>query len=260
MLQVSDLQCGYTDVPVVKGMSFNVPHGNLCALFGPNGCGKTTLFKSCLKFIPRLSGNILVEGRDIKTYSVAELARSVAYVPQEHKPPFPFTVHEIVLMGRTAHKGGFFKTGKGHLEKVSSALESVGISHLEDIPYNRLSGGQRQLVLIARALAQDTPLLFLDEPTSALDFSNQIKIWKILRDIANSGKTVFACSHDPNHVLWFCDTVIVMKNGKLLSSGDPYDVINTNTINELYDDLCSVPELSGTRVVMPEIIPQRKCG
>nr|WP_319540649.1 ABC transporter ATP-binding protein [uncultured Methanospirillum sp.] len=260
MLDVSDLKCGYTDIPVVKGMSFSVPSGNLCALFGPNGCGKTTLFKSCLKFIPKLGGKIQVNGKEISTYSVSELACSVAYVPQEHKPPFPFTVHEIVLMGRTPHQSGFFRAKKVHLDMVSDALERVGISNLADLPYNRLSGGQRQLVLIARALAQDTPLLLLDEPTSALDFSNQLRIWKILRNIADSGKTVFACSHDPNHVLWFCDSVIVMKNGAVLTSGDPYDVINQDTIHELYDDLCSVPELSGTRVVMPGEIPRKMCG
>ncbi|WP_281175393.1 ABC transporter ATP-binding protein [Methanogenium cariaci] len=126
---------------------------------------------------------------------IEELAKIVSYVPQDHKPPFPYLVREVVLMGgRTPHLGGFFGVKKRDKEIALDAIETLGISDLSDRPYNQLSGGQRQMVLMARALAQDTPVLFLDEPTSALDFQNQMKIWKIMREISADGKTIIACT------------------------------------------------------------------
>ena len=133
----------------------------------------------------------------------------------------------------------------------------MGILSLANEPYNQLSGGQRQMVLMARALAQDTPLLLLDEPTSALDFQNQIKIWNLMEDIVSDGKTILACSHDPNHVAWFCDTAIVISHNQIIAQGDPKQVINEEILNQLYQDTCSVRMNDGIPIIMPRSVTTR---
>ncbi|MDG6250810.1 ABC transporter ATP-binding protein [Methanocalculus sp.] len=259
MLHVQDIHFNYDTIPVLSGVSFSVGEGELCGLFGPNGSGKTTLFKCCLRFLQARKGTVKMCGDDTTTRSIEELARVVAYVPQEHKPPFPYLVREVVLMGRTPHLGGFFGVKRRDKEIAMDALAELGISDLADRPYNQLSGGQRQMVLMARALAQATPILFLDEPTSALDFQNQMRIWKIMRDIAEDGKTILACSHDPNHVAWFCDRVVVMGDGDIVADGAPTDVISEEILSLIYRDTCCVRSVNGVQMVMPQSVAARCC-
>ena len=255
MLKVEHLSFSYANGdPVLNDVSFEVPAGRICGLFGPNGCGKTTLFKCCLKFLKYSRGSIKVGGCDVETCSIKDMAKRVSYVPQEHKPPFPYLVRDVVLMGRTPHLKGVFGISKKHREKAYEALELIGITELADRSYSSLSGGQRQLVLIARATAQETPLLFLDEPTSALDFSNQIKILRILRRIAAGGVTIVACTHDPNHVLWFCDEVVVLGRQSLVARGAPQKIISEQVLDTIYEDVCSVEKLNSTRMVLPRYI------
>ena len=196
-------------------------------------------------------------GEDVEQCTVEHLARLVAYVPQEHRPPFPYLVREVVLMGRTPHLGGFFGVKRRDKEIAMDALATLEIGDLADRPYNHLSGGQRQMVLMARAIAQDTPVLFLDEPTSALDFQNQMRIWQIMRDIAGEGKTILACSHDPNHVAWFCDRVVVVGSGSVVAEGRPEDVISEDVLAMIYQDACTVRMLDGVRMVMPRCVAER---
>jgi iron complex transport system ATP-binding protein len=160
-------------------------------------------------------------------------------------------VKEVVLMGRTPHRGGIFAVSRRDREKTVETMRTVGIHDLADTPYNQLSVGQRQLAIIARAIAQEPKLLFLDEPTSALDFSNQIRVWHLLRAIARSGTTIVACTHDPNHVIWFCDTVVVMGRQKIVASGRPHDVISNPVLDEIYADVCSVRAVDRTKMVVP---------
>lgn len=254
MLHVKDIHFSYGDFPVLSGISFSVNEGELCGLFGPNGCGKTTLFKCCLKFLKYHRGSVRMAGEDTTKRSVEELAKIVSYVPQEHKPPFPYLVREVVLMGRTPHLGGFFGVKRRDKEIALDALDQLEIADLADRPYNQLSGGQRQMVLMARAIAQDTPLMFLDEPTSALDFHNQMKIWETMKDIAAEGKTILACSHDPNHVAWFCDRVIVVSNEGIVADGSPEVTINEEILDLIYSDTCSVRKSGGVQIVMPRSI------
>lgn len=252
MLHVDNLSFSYGNgASILEDISFNVERGQMCGLFGPNGCGKTTLFKCCLKFLTHTSGSIRINGKDARRLSIREMARMVSYVPQEHKPPFPYLVKDVVLMGRTPHLSGLFGVSKHHKQKVHEAMELIGITDLADTSYNQLSGGQRQMVLIARAVAQETPLLFLDEPTSALDFRNQIKIMTILRQIADQGTTIIACTHDPNHVLWFCDNVVVLGNQRFVAQGKPNDVMCDTVLDDIYEDMCRVRQLDSTRMVLP---------
>jgi iron complex transport system ATP-binding protein len=258
MLDVKDLHFSYGDTPVLRGVSFEVNEGELCGLFGPNGCGKTTLFKCCLNFLKSNRGSIRMDGKDIKKLKVEDMAKIVAYVPQEHKPPFPYLAREVVLMGRTPRLNGFFGISREDKMKAAEALDLLGLTELADHPYNQLSGGQRQMILMARAIAQETPLMFLDEPTSALDFSNQIRIWRIMRMVAERGVTILACSHDPNHVSWFCDKVVVMKDNRIIKEGSSRNVITEETMDEIYQDVRSVRSFGGIRVVLPRDVALRE--
>jgi len=261
MLRVENLHFSFGPNQILKGISFDVDRGRLCGLFGPNGCGKTTLFRCCLGFLRFHSGSVFIDGQFTPKLTVKGLARLAAYVPQEHKPLFPYPVEEVVLMGRTPHLGGIFGVGRRDRMKAAAAIELLGISDIADQPYNRLSGGQRQMVLIARAIAQETKLLFLDEPTSSLDFSNQIRIWRIMRQAAERGVTIIACSHDPNHVSWFCDQVVVMDGRRVIANGSPAEVISERVLKGIYQDLCAVRKLGRANVVLPsEIADGGKTG
>lgn len=251
MLNVHDLSFSYGNELLFSGIGFEVKKGTLCALFGSNGAGKSTLFKCCLKLLQPNHGSIQINGRNIATIATSVFAREASFVPQDHVPPFPFLVEEVVLMGRAPHFGGVFGITEKDKKIAEDAMRNLGILHLAHRAYTRLSGGQRQLTLIARALAQDTPLILLDEPTASLDFKNQLLIWKIIRDITDSGKTVFVCVHDPNHVSWFCDEVIVMHQKRLVASGKASAILTKSLLLELYGEVCALSSIDGLPVIYP---------
>ena len=251
MLSVQHLDFQYERTPVLRGVSFQVPPGRLCGLFGPNGSGKTTLFRCCLNFLSADAGAVIVDGTPIADLPAPQLARRIAYVPQEHALSFPYTVKEVVLMGRTPHLGGAFGIGAAHRTAVLEALCLLGIADLAERPFNQLSGGQRQLTLIARAIAQQTPLLLLDEPTASLDFDNQLRIWRLLQQLRAQGKTILVATHNPNHVLWFCDQVIVMGQGGILSDGPPAQALTGAVLEQLYGRVCRVLKAGEWSVVVP---------
>ncbi len=244
----------HTETNVLNDISFSIQKHSLCALLGPNGSGKSTLFRCCMNFLSTNEGIIKVQGKDIRALNPLQLAKHIAYVPQEHKQPFPFLVEDMVLMGRTSRMGSAIKPLKEDRDKANIAMERVGISHLHHKPFNQLSGGQRQLVLIARALAQESPLMLLDEPSSALDFSNQILLWELLKTLANDGISILVCTHDPNHVLWFCSEVLVLAQGKLVAQGHPHELLKDNIFSQVYGmDLNNV-QLDNTYMLYPTSI------
>ncbi len=251
MLCVQGLSHGYKNTPILDNISFSLEKGELCGLFGPNGSGKTTLFRCCLGFITPNRGNIRFKGRDTKKMTCREMARQVAYVPQHHTPPFPFKVKEMVLMGRTPHLNRFFLPGSRDRRMAEEAMDWIGISDLASLPYDILSGGQQQLVLIARAIAQETDLIFLDEPTSALDFKNQIRLWQTLQHIAEQGTAILACTHDPNHVSWFCRSTVVLDRSQLIAKGAPGQVMTQEMMDRIYTDTCQVKDLNGLKIMVP---------
>ena len=156
MLRISDLSFRYTQKPILSDVSFSVEPGQLCGLFGPNGSGKTTLFKCCLRFLPIEQGSIRMNSVDVSSRSVEELAKTVAYVPQEHKPPFPYLSREVVLMGRTPHIKGFFGIKRQDKQIARDAMDQLDILDIADEPYNQLSGGQRQMGISWQGLSPRT--------------------------------------------------------------------------------------------------------
>ncbi len=252
-LEVRSLSFSYGNAEVLHDVAFQVKPGTICGLFGPNGSGKTTLFRCCLNFLSPASGDILMSGHVTTRMSPALLSRLASYVPQEHRMAFPFPVRDVVRMGRSPRMSGLFRLGQQDERLVEDALKKTGVLHLADTPCNRLSGGQRQLVLIARALAQNAPLMLLDEPTSALDFQNQLEVWNTLRDIARHGYAVLVCCHDPNHILWFCDQVVMLKEGRIIRDGTPGEVMTTRILERLYGDTCIRGELATGR--LPVVYP-----
>ena len=260
MLRVRDLHFAYGNTQVLAGVSMDARTGEICGLFGPNGCGKTTLFRCCLGLLRGRAEALAVDGRSVAGLPPRERARVMAYVPQEHKPPFPLLVRDVVMLGRTPYVGLLGRATANDLRIVDDTLEWIGLRDLADRPYDRLSGGQRQLVLIARAVAQRTPVMLLDEPASGLDFHNQLLVWQVLRTLAASGTAVVCCTHDPNHVFWFCDRVVVMHAGRVIAEGAPAEALGGSTLQALYPGMCDLTAADGAPVVLPLGVTNRAGG
>lgn len=251
-LEVQDLAFGYPGFPVGSDVSFTLQPGEVLCLLGPNGCGKTTLFKTVMGLIRRQHGTVRLDGRDTAQMSTREIARAIAYVPQAHAPVFPYTVHDMVLMGRTAHRGAFAAPSPADHQAAETALAQLGISHLSARDYTRLSGGQRQLVLIARALAQGAPFIVLDEPTASLDFGNQLMVLDQVRALAGAHRGIIMSTHDPDHAFACGSRVIAMKNGRIHAQGPVRATLTADTLSAIYDVGVEVVELpGGRRVCLP---------
>jgi len=249
----SGLAIGYRDREVGRGLDVKLQQGEVLALLGPNGSGKTTLLKTLLGILTPLAGEPTIDGTPIGRLSAGERARRIAYVPQSHTPSFAFTVETIVLMGRTAH-GNLFSAPSGADRAVAArALERFGIAALSTRPYTMISGGERQLVMLARALAQEPRFIVLDEPTASLDFGNQGKVLREMRALAASGHGVLFTTHDPNHALRAADRAFLMRSGARLAEGKVRDVLTRGRLEELYGTPVEAltDDATGTTAFMP---------
>jgi len=236
MLEVRNAHCGYGTKTVIKDISFSVAPGELLCLLGPNGVGKTTLFKTILGLLPLKSGQILLNGENVSSWSRRRFAAKVGYVPQAHTPPFPFQVLDVVTMGRTAHLGVFASPSARDVAIAEEALHTLDILHLRDLVYTEISGGERQLVLIARALAQQVEILIMDEPTSNLDFGNQIKVLEHVRQVVKKdGLSVILTTHFPNHALSYASKAIILGRDNTVSIGPPEVVITEAYLRDVYE-------------------------
>jgi iron complex transport system ATP-binding protein len=243
ILVTEKLDFGYGRKQVGHGIDLEIRAGEVLCLLGPNGGGKTTLMKTILGLLPPLGGAVRLDGEDIRHFSRARLARLVGYVPQAGTAFFPFTVIDVVLMGRNAHIGLFASPGPKDVAAAEKALASLGVTHLRDRVYTEISGGERQLVLVARALAQEPRLLVMDEPTASLDFGNQLRVLDQVTALARSGMAVVLTTHDPDHVFWCGDRVALLQGGVLAALGTPAEVITPQALEHLYGVAVEVVEL-----------------
>jgi len=245
-IAVSNLSFSYDDRLILKQISFAAQDNQLLSILGANGVGKSTLFRCMLGLLKGYSGEILLHGKNLKTMSIIEIAKSVAYIPQSHYPSFNYSVFDMVLMGTTHQVSMISKPGKKQLQLVEQALERLGICHLKNRGYTQISGGERQLVLMARALVQEAKILILDEPTANLDYGNQIRVLTQIKSLAKEGYTIIQSTHNPDQTFLFSDTVMAMKDGEIAAWGQPGDIFTEDlirnlyaaevTINSLYDD------------------------
>ena len=255
-LEIDNLAFGYPGRLVGQGVSLVLDAGEVVCLLGPNGGGKTTLFKTLLRLLEPRGGRVGVDGEAIDGWSRRRLARVFGYVPQAPLGTFPFTIREIVLMGRTAHIGLFATPSARDVEVAGEMLALLGIAHLAERPYPEVSGGERQMTLIARALAQQPRILIMDEPTANLDFGNQVRVLSQIRGVADRGLAVILSTHDPDQAFQCADRVAMLHEGHLVRLGPPDDVITSESLRLVYGidvDVMVLDRADGsrTRVCVP---------
>jgi iron complex transport system ATP-binding protein len=234
-LEGHKLTIGYRDRVVGRELDVALGTGEVLALLGPNGGGKTTLLKTLLGLIEPREGEVRLGDRALGSYRLRERARLIAYVPQAHVATFAFPVEAVVQMGRSAHGGLLGRPSVADRAAVARSLERFGIAGLAARPYTMISGGERQLVLLARALAQEPQFIVLDEPTSSLDFGNQGKVLREIRALAAAGLGVMFTTHDPNHALRAADRAYLIRDGARIAEGVAGDVLTRTALEELYD-------------------------
>lgn len=218
--RMTGVSAGYNGSPVISGFSLTVRPGDVHCLLGPNGVGKTTLFRTALGLLPLLGGHVEVDGRDASALSDREMARLVAYVPQAGAVPFAFTVRDVVAMGRLSRMGVFSSPSASDYEVVDGVIDRLGMGALAGRSYTELSGGERQMALIARAVAQEPHFLMMDEPTAALDFGNQAQVLRCVRELADDGLGVLMTTHTPDHLLLCHGTgTLLMRDGTYVQGG-----------------------------------------
>ena len=236
MIQVSDLMVRYAGATsnAVDGVSFTVPRGNLTALAGPNGSGKSSIVRALLRRAGIAEGEITIEGRDVRELTHAQLARTVAVVPQREEATFPMQVREYVALGRYPHLGLWKTASVADDRAIDEALFQAGVESLSDRNTDALSGGEWQRVRIARALAQKAPALVLDEPTTFLDVAHEMAIFELLYSLSRSGLAVLLVSHQLNLVARFADTIVLLTEGTVAISGTPGEVMQAKLLESIY--------------------------
>lgn len=251
-LEVNSISFQYSsEKTIFRDLSFSYETPGILCILGSNGTGKSTLLKCLLHQNQVQKGTILIDGKNVGKYRPRELARKVAYLPQSHVPSFAFPVIDVVMMGRTSRIGYFASPGKEDRAIAMSKLEYLRIGHLAEKPYIALSGGERQMVMIASALAQEPELIILDEPTSHLDFGNQFRFVKLVEQLQELGIGVLMTTHFPDHALYLdCDTII-LHNSSILASGNAHDVITDANMSEIYRIDTRVVTIEGREICVP---------
>ena len=279
MLRVAGLRVAYGQREVLTGVDLTVGTGEVVGLVGPNGCGKTTLLRAITRVVPWVSGEVEIggpsassghgpstssgRGRAVSALSTRELARLVAVVPQSPVLPVGYTAEEVVLMGRTPHLGFLAQEGPRDYERAREALARVGAEDLASRRVDELSGGERQSVVLARALAQDAPVLLLDEPTANLDIGHQIRVARLVRELAKTeGLAVLAAVHDLTLASLYCDRLALMAGGRVVATGLPADVLNADNLRAAYGVDATILRVDrpATPIVLPLAIDPQEPG
>ena len=262
LLEAKSASFNYGDREIFKDINFKISRGEVFCVIGPNGCGKTTLLDSILGMLKLRQGDVLIEDRSVHSMRPYEIARKIAYIPQIHTKTFPYTVLDIVLMGRASYTGIFSSPSDEDVGIAEEALKLVGLIGLKDRPYTQLSGGEVQLVMIARALAQKTPVIIMDEPTAHLDFRHELTVLETIVHLVNNTKlSVIMATHFLNHAFYFENnkiktSVALMDNKTFSMVGSPTDIISEDILMSLYNINAKVVSYDiENGVVLKQIIP-----
>jgi iron complex transport system ATP-binding protein len=247
VLEARGVSFGFPGRTVGRDVSLALGAGEVMCVLGPNGGGKTTLFRTLLGLLPLQGGAVLLDGSALASRARGEVARLAGYVPQGHAAYFAYTLRQFVLMGRTARVGAFAVPGPADRRVADEALESLGIAGLAERPINEVSGGERQLALVARALAQQPKLLVMDEPTASLDFGNQVRVLERILALAASGIAILFSSHDPDHAFLGAHRALLLGEGRVLEAGAPREVVRAETLQRLYGVPVEVVAVAGGR-------------
>lgn len=255
VLEVRELRFAYRKDLVLDGVNLNLNAGEILILLGPNGCGKSTLLKCINKILKPFGGVVLLDGKEILKMEEKEVSKLFGYVPQDHKPPFPYKVIDFVLLGRTPHIGLFSTPSKRDYEIAIESLRIVGIESFADRAYTELSGGERQLVLIARALASEAKILLLDEPTAHLDFKNTHRVLETIRRLVKERNlSAIITLHDPNLAQKYGDRIALVHNRKIECIGFPEEIITEELIRRVYGVEVELLSTNGFRFVVPKVV------
>jgi len=219
---------------IFEDVSFSVEGGDIFCVLGPNGTGKSTLLRCLCNLYELNEGSVCIDGKNITSYSPSKLAKKIGFIPQIHTPTFPYSVLQVVMMGRTPHLNTFATPSERDYKIAEESLRTVNIEHIRDKPYTELSGGQMQLVLMARVLAQEPEILLLDEPTSHLDVSNQIQTIEMIRKLSRKGLSLVMTSHFPDHTFLSSSKVGIMKDRKFLAIGSADSVVTEKNLHDTY--------------------------
>ncbi len=231
---VQNLQFAYGSREVLKNVSFSAGENELIFVLGANGAGKTTLFRCMLGLLHGYRGSILLNGQRISHLPARELARRIAYIPQFHNPVFSYTALDMVLMGTNHRLSAFASPGRREREIAMQAMAQLGIEAFAERGFRELSGGEQQLVLVARALAQEAKILLMDEPTSALDFGNQVRVLQKVAALSTQGYTVLLSCHNPQHAMLYARRVIALHDGAVAADGPPQEALSPALVQTLY--------------------------
>lgn len=248
ILELRDVACGYqSGKPIIKNITFSLRDGEVCALLGPNGVGKSTLFKTILNLIEPLSGQVCIDGDNISKWTAKKRAKYMAYVAQAHVPSFPYLVKDIAMLGRMGQISSFGQPSKQDYEIVEQVLEDVGIRHLRDEVYTEISGGERQLLMIAKALAQQPKVLIMDEPTANLDYGNMVIVMKCIRSLAEKGLCVIFTTHMPDQAfMCHAKTAMLFREAPLVF-GDANKIITEQNLYKAYHTEIQILEVIDTQ-------------
>lgn len=253
LLQVKNLLFKYGTDPVIKGMNLTIDSPQLIGIIGANGCGKTTLLKNISGYLKPTQGCVTIAQKEVQKMSIRERAQNIGFVPQQPPSDFAFTCYDLIMMGRTPHLKRLQKEGAVDHAIVQEAMALTYTSHLQDRLATELSGGERQRIYIARALAQKPRILLLDEPIAHLDIKYQVEILTLLKNLSQKGILILTVLHDINLAAQFCEEIIMMKEGTIISRGKPRDILSPKNISTVFSlDVEIIPHpLTNTPYIIP---------
>jgi len=253
VLEARGLGFAYGGNTVLEDVSLDLRSGEMVGIVGPNGSGKSTLLRLLSGVLSPAQGEIRIHGRALSSYSRRDLSRAIAVVPQDTVVEFPFSVGEVVLMGRSPHLGGFAFEGARDLEIARDAMVRTGVLELAQRSIHEISGGERQRVIVARALSQEAVILLLDEPTAFLDIRHEVEIYDLLHDVQQEGRAILTVLHDLNLAALYCDRVVLLDHGRVVRSGRPDEVLTYAVLTEVYQtEIYVAPnDITGAMNVLP---------